>query len=181
MYQDVKGSFADPTAIVSHFHLREGDTVADFGAGAGHYMMPLSHVVGKSGVVYLCEIQKNLVEALGNQARDQHITNVRPLWCDLERLGGIKMQDGLLDAGVLSNVLFQLHDKESALREIWRVLRKGGKLFVIDWTDSFNGLGPRSQDVVTEKQAEALLIRAGFSVERTFPSGDHHYGIACRK
>jgi ubiquinone/menaquinone biosynthesis C-methylase UbiE len=181
MYTTKLGRFAEPESVVSHFHLREGDIVADFGAGTGHYMQPLSDAVGQSGIVYLCEIQKNLVEALGNTARDRHLTNIRPLWCDVERLGGIKIQDGTLDVAILSNVLFQFQDKESALREVWRVMRKGGKLFVIDWTDSFNGLGPRSIDVVTEKSALDMLARAGFTFERLFPAGDHHYGIASRK
>lgn len=181
MYSGIVGRFADPKAIVSHFHLREGDVVADFGAGSGHYMQPLSSAVGKSGKVYLCEIQKNLVDALGISAQEQHLSNVHPLWCDLEALNGTKMKDATLDAGVLSNVLFQLDNKDAALAEIARVIRKGGKFFIIDWTESFGGLGPKPDHVVNEAAAKSLLEKAGFVFEHTFPSGDHHYGLACRR
>lgn len=181
MYPSTFGRFVEPNTVVTHFHLRPGDSVADFGAGSGHYMKPLADAVGNGGKVYLCEIQKNLVEALTNKAHELHLPTIHPVWCDLEAEGGTKLKDGTLDAGLLSNTLFQLTDKKKALHEIARVIRKGGKLFVIDWTDSFGGLGPHPKDVIREGDATALLKEAGFVVERTFPSGDHHYGLACRR
>ncbi len=177
----VSGRFADPGAIVTHFHLREGESVADFGAGAGNFMKPLSTLVGPSGRVYACEIQKGLVDKLGNRALDEHLNNVHPVWCDLESIGGTKLADGLLDAGVLANTLFQLEDKETALREMARVIRKGGKFFVIEWSDSFGGIGPQPQHVVREDAARALVEAAGFVYERSFPAGDHHYAFSARR
>lgn len=181
MYQTALGKFGEPRTIVSHFHLHEGDVIADFGAGSGHYMKPLANAVGKSGSVYLCEIQKNLVEALGNKKREERIANAHPLWCDMEAQNGIKLKDGALDAGLVSNVLFQFVNKQEGLREIARTIHTGGKLFVIDWSDSFGNLGPRPQDVVTESQAQKLVLEAGFTYDHSFPAGDHHYGLVFRK
>jgi ubiquinone/menaquinone biosynthesis C-methylase UbiE len=181
MYPSTFGKFVDPKIVSSHFHLQEGDVVADFGAGSGHYMKPLAQAVGRSGKVYLCEIQRELVDALGIKAREDRISNAFPLWCDIEALGGVKLSDGILDAGLLSNVLFQFTNKESALREISRVMKKGAKIIIIDWSDSFGGLGPQSGSIVTEAGARTLLERAGFTFERSFPAGDHHYGVVYRK
>jgi ubiquinone/menaquinone biosynthesis C-methylase UbiE len=181
MYDTMTGRFADPRNVSTHFHLRAGDRVADFGAGSGHFMRPLSEAVGREGMVYLCEIQKPLVEALGIQARDAHLSNIKILWGDVEEVGGTKIQDGALDAGVMSNVLFQLTDKQSAFKEVARTLRKGGKLFVIDWTSSFAGIGPLPELVVAESEARTFAESAGLVFERSFPAGEHHYGIAFRK
>ena len=179
MIQSSIGRFIDPSIIASHFHLREGDVVADFGSGSGHYLRPLSQAVGPSGRVYACEIQKNLVERLGVVIHDQRLGNVSPVWCDIEAHHGTKFADGILDAALLSNVMFQFEDKESALREVARSMHKGSRLFVIDWTDSFGGLGPRPEEVVSEVSARALLQKTGFVCDHTFPAGDHHYGIFC--
>ncbi len=181
MYPKTFGKFADPQVASTHFHLHEGDSVADFGAGSGHFMKPLSLAVGKSGRVYLCDIQKNLVEALGVRAHELRLRNIHPLWCDFETIGGTKLKDSMLDAGLISNALFQLTDKETALKEISRVLRKGGRLFIIEWSDSFGGLGPQPGDVVREEDARVLAEQAGFTLDKTFPAGDHHYGLAYRK
>lgn len=94
---------------------------------------------------------------------------------------GTKLKEGLLDAGLLSNTLFQITNKSAALAEIARVTRKGGKLFVVDWTDSYCGMGPHPDHIIREDAARALLAQAGFAVEHTFPVGEHHYGLACRK
>jgi ubiquinone/menaquinone biosynthesis C-methylase UbiE len=181
MYPTTFGKFVEPATVSSHFHLREGDKIADFGAGSGHYMKPLSEAVGKEGSVYLCEIQKNLVDALGIKASEAHLANVHPMWCDFETASGVKLVDGTLDAGLLSNTLFQLTDKDASLREIARVIRSGGKLFIVDWSDSFGGMGPTPNLVVVEEEAKKLAERTGFTFEHTFPAGDHHYGLVFRK
>ncbi len=181
MYETNTGRFLDPSVVVSHFHLREGDVIAEFGAGSGHYMKPLSDAVGHEGLVYMCEIQKPLVEALGAKAQSLRLPNVRTVWGDVEVLEGTKLRPASLDAGLLSNTLFQITDKASLFKELARVIRKGGKLFIIDWTGSFAGMGPRPEEVVTEMEARTLAEREGFIYERFFPAGDHHYGIALRK
>ena len=181
MYADAGKGFADPQAIVTHFHLREGDVVADFGAGSGHYVNALSKMVGASGRIHLCEIQRTLIDALSDMAREMRLTNVHVLWGDLEKTQGIKLRDGELDAGLLSNTLFQLEDKENALREVARIIKKGGKFFIVEWSDSFGGLGPKSTEIVDEYAAKRLAEDAGFTYERSFPAGDHHYGVAFRR
>lgn len=170
-----------PDIVVSHFHLREGDVVADFGAGSGHFLPLLAKRVGPHGKVYACEIQKALVENVGTMARSLGLLTIYPLWCDLEESGGIGITDGELDSGVLVNTLFQIEDKLAALQEMYRTIRSGGKLMVIDWTDAAGGLGPIPDHVVTTTDATALAESVGFVLENEFPAGSHHYGLAFRK
>ncbi|MBX2866714.1 methyltransferase domain-containing protein [Candidatus Kaiserbacteria bacterium] len=173
-----KTRFVHPDIICSHFHLREGDIVADLGAGVGFFTPALSRAVGASGRVYACEIQKNLLERLGVEARDHRLPNVELLWCDLEKEGGTELADGIIDTGVMINTFFQLEDKKTAIKEMARIIRKGGKLFLVDWSESFDGLGPRSDLVVQESEARRLFEEGGFRFKRNFPAGEHHYGLA---
>jgi len=173
--------FVIPNVVASHFHLREGDVVADYGAGSGFFLPVLTGAVKGTGRVYACEIQKPLVEKLGDFARTQHLQNVYPLWCDLEEPNGIHIKSGELDAAILVNTLFMIEDKDTAAVEIGRTLRSGGKLFVIDWTESFGGLGPQPGHVISAADTTALFESHGFVYERDYPAGDHHYGLAFRK
>jgi ubiquinone/menaquinone biosynthesis C-methylase UbiE len=173
-------SFVIPDIVISHFHLKEGDVVSDFGAGSGFFLQALSARVG-SGKVYACEIQKALVEKVSEQVRSQHLLNVYPLWCDLEEPGGVPIKDGALDVGILANTLFQLEDKQTACAETYRMIRLGGRLMVIDWTDSYGGLGPAPDHVCSEAEAKNLFENHGFVLEQTYPAGAHHYGLAFRK
>ena len=173
--------FVVPEAIATHFHLRAGDKVGDFGSGVGSFMPVLARLVGPSGRVYAVEIQKTLVESLVARARSERISNAEVIWGDLEAENGTKIMSGALDAGIIVNCLFQTEDKSAVIREIVRTLRSGGKLFIVDWSESWGGMGPQIGGVVTEAEARALAETEGLVFERSFDAGDHHYGLAFRK
>lgn len=176
-----ENNFIIPEVVASHFHLRTGDKVGDFGAGTGNFSAVLSRLVGPQGRVYATEIQKNLVNALSDRVRKSRLGNVEVLWADLEATGGSKIIDNSLDAAVIINTLFQMEDKQTALTEIARTLRSGGKLFIVDWSESWGGVGPQPSDVLGESTARDLAESAGFTFERNFTAGGHHYGLAFRK
>jgi ubiquinone/menaquinone biosynthesis C-methylase UbiE len=173
--------FVDPRVVVSQFHLRQGDRVGDFGTGVGHYLPPLSRLVGRDGKVFGVEIQRNLAESAADLVRKERLGNVETIWGDLEAVGGTKIKDESLDAVLFSNTLSMLEDRNTALKEASRVLRKGGKLLLIDWSDSWGGMGPAPHMLVGEALAKSLAETSGFSYERSFPAGGHHYGLAFRK
>lgn len=173
--------FVVPEKIVTHFYIKEGDLIADFGAGSGFFLKLLSKATGDTGKVYACEIQKSLVEKLGELTHLQGLGNVRTLWCDLEEPNGIKIANKELDVAILVNTLFLIEDKVTAVQEMARTVRPGGKFFVIDWTDSFSGMGPDVKHVIEAKDTINLFESNGFVFERDYPAGDHHYGLAFRK
>jgi ubiquinone/menaquinone biosynthesis C-methylase UbiE len=173
--------FVVPQNAVSHFHLLKGDRVADIGAGSGHFSFALACAVAPDGRVFAIEIQKDLAKRIGEEARAKRVTNIEPMWADLESPRGVRLADGTLDAVVLANVLFQIGNRKQVLSEAARLLRAGGKLFIIDWTDSFGGMGPHADLVVPEDEAKKLGAYAGFNFTRTFPTGTHHYGLAFKK
>jgi ubiquinone/menaquinone biosynthesis C-methylase UbiE len=181
MQPGASATFMDPKMVITHFHLRPGDTVADFGTGGGHYLKALSVAVGSSGTVYACDIQKVLVEQLTARIHTERLANVHPVWCDFEAPGGTKLRDGLLDAGLLINTLFQIENKSAALTEMARVIRKGGKLLLVEWSDSWGGIGPHPSQVVKEDAAKALIQSHGFVFETDFPAADHHYGLSFKR
>lgn len=181
MTEDTASNFVEPEIVASHFHLKRGDIIADFGAGSGFFLRALSVRVGSEGKVFACEIQKRLVEKVSETVRTLGLTNVYPLWCDLEEPNGIKLKDGTLDVGLLINTLFQIEDKEAGVAEMARTIRSGGRLLIIDWTDSAGGMGPIQDHVINVRDAGVLCESHGFVLENEFPAGSHHYGLAFRK
>ncbi len=175
------GRFLDPDTVVTHFHIKPGETVADFGAGVGYFVPALAAAIGSEGKLFACEIQQELVQKLGDIERGRDWATVTPVWCDLEAPHGSKLPDSSVDVGILINTLFMFEDKAAAIQEILRVVRPGGKIFVVDWTESFAGLGPAPEMVVDEAAAVALFESAGITPTGTYPTGDHHYGVVFRR
>ena len=173
--------FMKPETVTTQFHLREGDRVADFGAGSGFFTFEMAKAVGADGRVFAFEIQKTLAESIRHEARKRRLNNIEILWGDIESQKGIKLGAESLDFALLSNTLFQIQDKEKALGFIASTLKVGGKLVIIEWADSFGGVGPQSTDIIPEMKARSLVEGAGFVLERSFPAGAHHYGMSFRK
>jgi len=175
-------AFSDPRKNVGELGLREGDSVADFGAGSGHYTAALSKVVGESGHVYAIDIQKDLLRRIKNLSTGEHAENIEVIWGDLEEAGGSKLSEESVDAVVISNVLFQVEHRRAVVDEAGRILKSGGAVLLVDWTDSFGGLGPRANDVVKKESARALFEEAGFSLGKELAdAGEHHYGFVFTK
>ena len=81
---------------------------------------------------------------------------------------------------ILVNTLFQLEQKEKAIQEKRRTLRTGGVIYVVDWEESFGGVGPHPNCVVCKQVAINLFESCGFVLEREYPAGEYHYGLAFR-
>ena len=82
-----------------------------------------------------------------------------------------------MDVVVVSNVLFQVEDKLGIIDEAKRVLRKRGKVLLVDWADSFKGMGPSKENIVSETTAKELFEKRGFKFEEKISTTEHHYGI----
>lgn len=170
-------SFAKPLENILQMGLREGLKVADLGTGSGHYALSAAKIVGEEGRVYAFDIQRDVLERLSREAKDQGLANLETVWGDVEKEHGTLVKDGSMDAAIISNLLFQTGKKEVVLMEAKRILKSKGKLLVVDWAGSYSGMGPAEEHILTEQEAEKLLIKMGFHKVKAFRGGPHHYAL----
>lgn len=169
--------FTKPEQNILHLGLKEGMRVADFGAGSGFYSKAASEKVGYTGKVYAIEVQKDLVKKLESEVKHWGLSNVDCIWGDIERRGGTKISDNSMDAIIISNVLFQVEDRIGLIDEARRILKKGGDLLLVDWNESFGGMGPNKENIISENGARKLFESRGFKFLEKISTSEHHYGI----
>lgn len=172
--------FAHPQRNSLALGVEHGMKVADFGAGSGAYVLAFAEAVG-SGLVYAVDVQKDLLRRVHSEATRRGLKNVEIVWGDLETPGGSKIADGHVDLVLISNLLFQTDDKRAVIGEAKRIVRSGGRVAIIDWSESFGGLGPQPKDVVTKEAAAELARDAGLTFQKEFAAGAHHYGLVFKK
>lgn len=170
-------SFSSPRENVLQLGLREGMKVADFGTGSGHYARAAAAIVGHGGKVYAIDVQEDVLKHLKLNSHEHHQRIIETIWGDIEKPGGTHLRDSSLDAVILGNTLFQIDNRDGLLAEMKRVLKSGGKFMLIDWAGSYGGMGPTSDTVVSEHEAEAFFINGGFHKVKSFRAGPHHYGV----
>jgi|SRR3989344_3355339 len=174
-------AFTNPEANIGKLSLKHGEIVVDFGAGTGLYSALAAKRVGGAGRVYTIDIQKDLLINIRDRARAEGITNIETIWGDVEKLHGSKLDDNFADAVIISNMLFQVADKNTVIKEAKRILKPGGRVFLIEWRDSFSHLGPTPDMVLGEGAAKKLCMDEGLHYEDEFELGDHHYGLIFKK
>jgi len=169
--------FMDPGTVLAACNIQSTATVADFEAGSGFVAQAAAALV-PNGQVFAIEVNKDVVTRITRDASDRHLTNLHALWGDVEMPEGSKLAAESADVVLCFNTLFLLEDKAAVVKEAFRILKKEGKLVVVDWTESFGGIGPRPHHVFPMPVAESLLSSVGFrKVSDTIPAGDHHYAI----
>jgi ubiquinone/menaquinone biosynthesis C-methylase UbiE len=175
--------FSAPEKNIDQLGIEPNKIIADFGAGSGAYTIAAAKALQGTGKVYAIDVQKDLLTRLESACREQHLSNVGFIWANLEQTGGAKLADQSVDIAILSNILFQVDTamKKTVLEEVKRVLRNGATLLIVDWTGSFNNMGPTKEQVFPEIEARKLIESLNFSFDRNIDAGNFHYGIIFRK
>ena len=173
--------FSNPQSNVDKFGLMPGLAIADIGSGTGEYSFAIARAVGNEGKVYAVDVQKDLLTHLKQLADAEGLGNIEILWANAEKPRGTGIADRSLAGVVLANVLFQIEEKEGFAKEVARILRSKGRIFIIDWKESFGGLGPQSSNIVSPSDAEALFVPHGCVKITEFDAGDNHYGLILEK
>lgn len=176
-----KKEFLNPEKILKEIDLREGMVLADFGCGAGFFALPAAKWAGESGQVYIIDVKKTSLETVENRAKDLGITNIKPVWADLEIVDSTKIPQKSVDRVVILNLLFQTEKHKEIFEEAKKVLKDNGKIIVIDWKTSSILFGPKVSLRVPEEKVKEMAKEIDLVLEKTFEAGEYHYGLVFRK
>jgi len=153
--------------------LQPGERVLDLGCGSGRETILCAQAVGGSGFVWGLDLTPRMLELAEKQAQAQGVANIEFLLGTMEK---IPLPEASVDA-VLSNcAINHAPDKARVYREIWRVLKTGGRFVVSDIMTEYSLPDAIRQDpemvaacfggaITLAEYAEALAAAGFASVE----------------
>ncbi len=168
--------------VIAKAGVESGMRVGDLGCGnLAYFTLAAAKAVGKTGIVYAVDILKSVLNSVENLVKQNGWENVKIVWSNLEIVGATKIEAGSLDVIFLHNVLFQSDHDDLVLKETHRLLKKGGKLMVIDWQRVSAPFGPPVGDRPKPEDVKRYGMEAGFKVLEEFTAGPYHYGVTFEK
>jgi len=167
--------FLKPEKILNALKLKKNIVAADFGCGSGGWVIPLAKILDE-GKVYALDLLKEPLSVVKSRAKIENLDNIETILTDVEKTS--RLPDDSCHLILMTNLLFQCDDKKKVLEEAKKVLKKNGKILVVDWKEDAS-FGPENRISIDElkKIAESM----GYKIGKSLNAGSYHWALVLIK
>ena len=154
-------------------------TCADIGCGIGFYTLPIAEQWRNSRKIIAVDRSTPALEELDKRVDDLELGNVKILQTVSDR---IPIEDASMDLVNLGNVYHEVKGRLNFLKEIYRILKPGGTMLIIDWDPEEDlGIGPPVKQRIPKKQVLQDLEFAGFKDIKNHFVFAGHYALTAKR
>lgn len=149
-----------PEIVLKAMNLKDGDVVADLGAGTGFYTRRLARAVAPTGKVWANDIQPEMLDRLKELAAKEGIANVVTV---VGTENDPKLPAGTFDWILLVDVYHEFQQPKPMLEKIRRALKPDGRVALVEYRaegDTAAHIHPLHK--MTVEQVLAEWVPAGF-------------------
>jgi demethylmenaquinone methyltransferase/2-methoxy-6-polyprenyl-1,4-benzoquinol methylase len=124
--------------------VRPGNKVLDLAGGTGDLTAKFSQLVGREGKVILADINSSMLNVGRDKLRDLGLVqNIEYVQANAQYL---PFEDNTFDIITIAFGLRNVTDKDMALRSMYRVLKPGGRLLVLEFSKPEHELVNKAYD-----------------------------------
>jgi arsenite methyltransferase len=155
---------------INYSEVAEGEVCVDLGSGKGNDVIRLAEKVGETGNVYGIDISEGMIEKARRNAEKLEVRNVEFIQSELTEL---PLAENSVNLVISNCTINHVQDKEKLWKEVYRILKPGGRFVVSDIYASAEVPDEYKNDPVavsecwagsvTREQYMEHLIGAGFS------------------
>ncbi len=150
-----RDAWQKPDLVMDALRIGEGSVVADVGAGGGWFTVRLARRVGPNGTVYAQDLQRQMLEAIGQRVQREGFRNVKRVRGEPD---DPRLPEGVLDAALIVDTYHEFPNPVALLRRLGASLKPGGRIGIVNFTTAGGGPGPPLSQRV---QAQKVIDEAG--------------------
>ena len=124
--------------------VRAGQLVLDVAGGTGDLTAKFSKLVGEEGKVVLVDINESMLKIGRNKLINAGCSN--QILCTLGDAQYLPFPENTFDCITIAFGLRNVTDKDMALRSMYRILRPGGRLLILEFSKPSNPLLKKAYD-----------------------------------
>lgn len=153
-------------------------TLADIGSGTGALVFEaVKHTDEK---IYSVEMSDVMIEIQKDKIKDKNIENIEIVRQDVDK-NEILISDQECDVVTMITVFHEIDDKDKVIKEIKRILKTKGKLFIIEFHKKKTGFGPSLEERLSSEDIEVICSKNGLSKISEEVLGDNFYSVIFEK
>ncbi len=164
--------FRERHNILKALELKDGMRVADIGAGTGFFTLMFAQAVGKTGRVYAVDITPEFVKRINNLMKENSLSNVRTV---LSKEDSVELQPESVDLIFICDTYHHFEYPKPVMQSIYKALKPGGQLIVIDFDRIPNVSREWLLDHVRagRDQTTSEIASYGFKFDQDIEIGDY--------
>ena len=145
--------------VVAALNLRQGDVVADLGAGSGPFVVAFANAVSPAGKVYAVEVDKDFFPFIEARLKAAGLSHARTV---LGEFSDPKLPARDVDVAFMHDVLHHIDQREAYLKNLVRYLKPAARIAIIDYNQANSPHSGDAKLVVSKEQATAWMAALGF-------------------
>lgn len=162
-----RDAYQKPHEVMRTLDIRQGEVIADIGAGSGYFTFRLAHRVGDKGRVYAVDISPDMIRHLNRRIRELKAMNVTAILADAD---DPLLADASIDRFFFSDSWHHIENQSKYLSLIKKMLKPGGEIIMIDFHKKELPVGPPMQMKIAREDLIRQMESNGFRLtkEHTF-------------
>ncbi len=162
-----RDEYQKPHEVIMALDLKEGERIADIGAGSGYFAFRIARHVGSTGRVYAVDINPDMILHMNRIIRDQGIPNVTTI---LAPPDDPLLPDHSVDRFFICDTWHHIQDQAGYLALLKKMLKPKGQIVMIDFQKRELPVGPPDGMKIAKQDLIAQMRANGFELaqEHTF-------------
>lgn len=156
-----RDAYQKPHDVMMALALKEGERIADIGAGSGYFSLRFARHVGAGGQVLAVDISPDMIVHLNRRIRDDRLENIRTI---LALPDDPLLADSSVDRIFICETWHHIENHPQYLARLKEILKPGGQVIIIDFQkkpmpiDPPAGMRVAREDVVREFEQDGFRL-----------------------
>lgn len=161
-----------PDEVIAALGLKQGETVADIGAGSGYFTFRFARQVGNTGRIFAVDTSPDMILHMNRRIRDLKLNNVVTV---LSAPDDPLLQDNSVNRIFICNTWHHLENRSRYLGLMKKILKPGGQVIIVDYKKRALPVGPPPEMKIAKREVIKEIESGGFKLKQEHDSLPYQY------